>query len=40
MEGSTDATSAHADMSKGLEKSEATSTRSAKNLSEKQKIIQ
>ena len=30
----------HADMAKRLEESEATSTRAAKNLSEKQKIIQ
>ena len=30
----------HAEMAKRLEKSEATSTRAAKNLSEKQKIVQ
>ena len=30
----------NADMAKRLEESEATSTRAAKNLSEKQKIIQ
>ena len=30
----------HAEMAKRLEESEATSTRVAKNLSEKQKIIQ
>ena len=30
----------HADMAKRLEESESTSTRAAKNLSEKQKIIQ
>ena len=31
---------AHAEMAKSLEESEATSTRAAKKLSEKQKIIQ
>ena len=31
---------AHTEMAKRLEKSEATSTRAAKNLSENQKIIQ
>ena len=39
-EGSSDALRAHADMAKRLEESEATSTRAAKKLSEKQKIIQ
>ena len=39
-EGSSDALRAHAEIAKGLEESEATPTRAAKKLSEKQKRIQ